>query len=267
MSYWYASPMGNDSNDGTSFARAKRTIQAAIGLAAPGETVRVHAGAYNEALTIDKPLEVVVYRPSKKWGMAQLVGPGSGAGLTVSGLTGSDSVRFIGLRMQGWETGIVGPNTGGVLTAYGVHFAPDVTYGINPGGLERMKAWSCVFEEQACGIGGATGIVGDIIEARGCTFFDCGKSIVVGNGGVLCRWRNCIMANDGGSDRHVELDPAVAFEADFNLYAGAMPTSGYFHAGGVDYSSNAMYDTQWLAFQDLNSPARNGDAGFVRTTV
>lgn len=265
MSYWYAADFGNDSNDGTSFARAKKTIQAAIDAAAPGETVRVHQGVFEEALTIDKPLEVVVYRPSKKWGLAQLVGPGTGAGLTITGLTGSQSVRFIGLRMRGWQTGIAGANTGGILTAFGLHFAPDVTYGINPASMERVKAWSCVFEEQACGVGGATGIVADIVEARGCTFYDNTVAIGVGPGGVLARWRNCIMHNAGGADRHVHLDPGAAFEADYNLYGGPMPASGYFLAGGVDYNSNVMYDSQWLAFQDLHSPARNGDPGFLRT--
>jgi len=267
MSYWYAAPFGNDENDGRSFSRAKRSIQAAIDLAAPEETVRVHQGAYSEALTIDKPLEVVVYRPSKKWGAAILDGPGSGVGVTVSGLSGTQSVRFIGMRLRGWQTGIAGASAGGTLTAFGVHFAPDVAYGINPSGLTKARAWSCVFEEQLCGVGSPGGTPAEIVEARGCTFFDCAKSIEVGDGGILCRWRNCIMANEGASVRHVELDQRVAFEADFNLYAGARPSAGWFVAGGVDYSNDAMYDAQWLAFQDLHSPARNGEAAFVRTVI
>ena len=267
MSYWYAAPFGDDGNDGRSFGRAKRSIQAAIDLAAPDETVRVHQGAYREALTISKPLEVVVYRPSKKWGAAILEGAGSGVGVTVSGLSGTQSVRFIGMRLRGFQTGVAGANAGGILTAFGVHFAPDVAYGINPSGLTKARAWSCTFEEQLCGIGQTGGIQAEIVEARGCTFFDCAKSIEVGDSGILCRWRNCIMDNQGASVRHVTLDQRVAFEADFNLYAGARPSAGWFIAGGTDYASNADYDTRWLAFQDLHSPPRNGVAGFVRTVV
>lgn len=267
MSYYYAAPFGNDGNTGDSFARAKKSIQAAIDLAAPGETVRLWEGVYSEALTIDKPLEVVVYRPSKKWGCAVLAGPGTGMGLQITGLTGSQKVRFIGLRMQGWQTGIGGANTGGILEAMGCFFDPNVVYGINPSGMDRVKAWSCVFEEQTCGIGGALPLQADIVEARGCTFYDCAKSMVVGNAGLLARWRNCIMHNAGAAVKHVELDPIVAFEADYNLYGGAIPSSGYFSVGGVDYATNGMYDSQWLAFQDLHSPARNGDPAFLRTTV
>jgi len=273
MSYYYAAPFGNDGNTGDSFARAKRSIQAAIDLAAPGETVRIFQGAYSEALTISKPIEVVVYSPSKAWGTALLVGPGTGAALTISGLTGSQKVRFIGVRFQNWGMGIGGSNTGGNLEAMGCFFDPSVAFGINPGGMERVKAWSCVFEEQQYAFGGVVApsvtpspIQADIVEARGCTFFDCKKSIAVGNAGLLARWRNCIFHNAGASVKHVELDSIVAFEADYNLYGGAMPTSGYFSAGGVDYSSDALYDSQWLAFQDLHSPARNGNPSFLRTS-
>jgi hypothetical protein len=267
MSYWHAAPFGSDANDGRSFARAKLTVQAAIDAAAPGETVRVYHGAYHEALTIDKPLEVVVYRPSKRWGAAILKGPGSGVGLTVSGLSGSQSVRFIGFRMSGWDTGVGGANAGGILTAFGLHFAPGVTYGVNPSGLAAVKAWSCTFEEQQSGLGGAAALQDDVAEVRGCTFYDCAKSIAVGDAGVLCRWRNCIFANAGAAVRHVELDQRVAFEADFNLYAGATPSAGWFTAGGVDYNTDGDYDARWLPFQDLHSPPRNGEAAFVRTVV
>jgi hypothetical protein len=267
MSYWYAAPFGDDSNSGRSFGRAKRSIQAAIDLAADDETVRVYHGAYHEALTISRPLEVVVYRPSKAWGAAILEGPGDGAGLTVSGLSGTQSVRFIGFRMAGWETGVAGANAGGILTAYGLHFAPGVSYGINPSGLGSARAWSCTFEEQLCALGGADALQAEIADARGCTFFDCARSIAVGDDGVLCRWRNCIMANAGAAVRHVELDQRVAFEADFNLYAGARPSAGWFVAGGVDYATDGDYDARWTAFQDIHSPPRNGEAAFVRTVV
>jgi hypothetical protein len=267
MSYWYASPFGNDSNDGTSFAKAKRTIQAAINAAAPGETVRVWQGIYREALTINKPLEVLVYAPSKKWGMARLIGAGSGVGATLTGLSGTQSVRFIGFRMEGWASAIGGTNSGGTLTAMGVFCSPSVGYGIAVAGLQRVRAWSCVFEEQTSAIGGANALEAEQIEARGCTFFNCGKCLTIGDHGVLARWRNCIMHNAGSAQRYVEMDQVVAFEADYNLYGGAMPSSGYFLAGGISYNSNGMFDGQWKAFQDIHSPTRNLDPRFIKASL
>lgn len=47
---------GNDANGGTSFADAKRTIQAGVTQVSVGGTVHVKDGVYNEAITINKPL-------------------------------------------------------------------------------------------------------------------------------------------------------------------------------------------------------------------
>lgn len=58
---WYVSPNGNDAHTckGALAAKACRTINAAIGKASGGDTIRVAAGSYVENVVIDKPLTVI----------------------------------------------------------------------------------------------------------------------------------------------------------------------------------------------------------------
>lgn len=51
---YYVSTTGNNSNDGLSWASAKRTVQAAVNAASHGDEIRVAQGTYNESITINR---------------------------------------------------------------------------------------------------------------------------------------------------------------------------------------------------------------------
>ncbi|MCX6376221.1 MAG: chitobiase/beta-hexosaminidase C-terminal domain-containing protein, partial [Armatimonadetes bacterium] len=48
----HVSPDGSDTNDGLSWAASKRTVQAALNAAVPGDRVWVAAGTYNEPIAL-----------------------------------------------------------------------------------------------------------------------------------------------------------------------------------------------------------------------
>jgi len=57
-STWYVSPSGNDANDCQTAGTACKTVGAAMGKAASGDTIHVATGTYAEHLTIDKSLTI-----------------------------------------------------------------------------------------------------------------------------------------------------------------------------------------------------------------
>lgn len=54
----YVAPQGNDANSGSSWANAKRTVQAGINAASAGQQVWVKAGTYNERITLKNGVRV-----------------------------------------------------------------------------------------------------------------------------------------------------------------------------------------------------------------
>jgi hypothetical protein len=61
----YVSTTGNDGNSCASVAMACATINHAIGVAVPGDTVQVLAGTYNQTVDVNKPVRVVGAGASK----------------------------------------------------------------------------------------------------------------------------------------------------------------------------------------------------------
>ena len=57
-STYYVSTTGNDSNDGSSWATAKRTIENAVLTASSDDTIRVADGIYTENITVNKSLTI-----------------------------------------------------------------------------------------------------------------------------------------------------------------------------------------------------------------
>lgn len=55
---YFVSTNGNDLNDGLAADRAKRTIQAGINEASPGDDVEIMAGFYDESVTLDKRIDL-----------------------------------------------------------------------------------------------------------------------------------------------------------------------------------------------------------------
>lgn len=57
--YYVNGVSGNDANDGLTPATAKKTIQAAINGASPGDTIRIAPATYVERLQVNKPLAII----------------------------------------------------------------------------------------------------------------------------------------------------------------------------------------------------------------
>ncbi len=56
---WYVKTDGHDTNNGRSWADAKRTIQAAINAARAGDVIEVAAGTYRETLTLKNGIKLL----------------------------------------------------------------------------------------------------------------------------------------------------------------------------------------------------------------
>lgn len=127
MATFYANAItGNDANDGTSWALAKKTLASAYAAAAVDDTIYLH-GRFTESLTIAKRL---IFRAE---GYACLDGGGAIAhGLSVSGMIEIHGLKFTGFSFAGiryasgmishlYNCDFVGNVAGMDCTAYASH--------------------------------------------------------------------------------------------------------------------------------------------------
>lgn len=268
MGYFYVKKTGSNANDGRDPSRSLLTIQEAIDRTIPNEVIRVEAGTYVEALTINKPLEILAYFPSKSWGELVLESPTPGMlhGITVTGLAPSDLLQIIGFRFDKFKWGVTeNSSTGGTLRVFGCRFdpeAPRMPWGVKAETVGDLQVWSSITEEQDVGVMYlGTGCV----EMRGCTSYDCGTGLMVPNA-TQALWRDCIFHNAGTANRHVNLGASVGVNADFNLYSGASPTTSTVTADAAVNYNTGNWATWTGLGRDANAPATNpnGSAGFVQ---
>lgn len=183
---WFVSPTGDDANDGRSWETAKQTIQAAVDVAAPGDTIWVTNGVYNSGsrvapgnslsnrVVIDKPIEVrsvngadTTIISGTKDPSGQGMRPGCGAqaircvwmssGALISGFTITNGHT---LAMD-WNIGYTDDNdAGGIWSDPGSSavisncvIANNVAEG-NGGGAVNGTLYNCTFRENSAGFGG-----------------------------------------------------------------------------------------------------------------
>lgn len=106
---WYVAPGGSDANDCLSPATACQTIGGAIGKAAPGDTIAIAAGTYQENLILTAGFTLVGA------GAKETVIDGGGRGGVLSLLSATASVTISGVTIRGGRS--VG--SGGGISSFG----------------------------------------------------------------------------------------------------------------------------------------------------
>ena len=111
-------PVGNDANDGLSWANSKRTVQVALNAALPGDQVWVAAGTYNERVSLARG--VALYGGfagaetdllQRNWITSRTILDGGAAGTVVTSPMGArTTTRIDGFTIQngnsGWGGGV-----------------------------------------------------------------------------------------------------------------------------------------------------------------
>ncbi len=108
MTTLYVSPLGNDSNSGTSWAQARQTLTSALSISAGGDQIWVAAGTYNETLTLVSGValyggfagtETAADQRSPATQVTVIDGGGGGAVITVPA-NASNTTRVDGFTVQ-----------------------------------------------------------------------------------------------------------------------------------------------------------------------
>ena len=245
----YVSMSGDDAQDGSSWATAKATIQAAVDAAAGGDTVFLAEGTYNQTVSVKKAVHIfggysaTTGERNTEMYLTILDGTGLETMLINQKSTFDTPTYFDGLVLQNANHsangGAVALKQNGVLS----HSTVRNCYTSGKGGAvynEKGTVANCVLELcEAIGAGGAVQNVGGIVEntiIRGCK----GNYAAIRNEseGIV---RNCLLHNNEPS-------------------GSAWPNSGgIYNPSGVVYNNTLAcnFGSQYAGFHSDNIAYNN----------
>ncbi|WP_245850754.1 right-handed parallel beta-helix repeat-containing protein [Paenibacillus herberti] len=110
-SSYYVSPTGSDSNSGTSTGSAFKTIQKAANTAAPGDTVYVRGGTYNQKLKITKSGTAAAPIIFQSYSNEKAVIDGSGLKVSDQSeglveISNASNIKFKGFEVRNFKTSV-----------------------------------------------------------------------------------------------------------------------------------------------------------------
>ncbi|MCW5943496.1 MAG: putative Ig domain-containing protein [Fimbriimonadaceae bacterium] len=236
---FYVSPVGDDLRDGRSWGSAKRTIAAAMSVAARGDNVFVRFGTYHESFTLPAAVrlygsfrgdESTVGQRNREAYPTFLDGTGFSTVVTLAGGSTFETV-FDGFTIVQGERGLTSSAT-------------------------NVTVRACTFQRCGTGLGHSAGSTS--IRVYSCRFLGCGIGATVsGNGSV--RVESCLFA-DGGVGLSVDWDGTVpAINCTFVGHLRA-PFDGDFSSVQLDnciVAYNVFCEGDYQGFGKLGIAARN----------
>ncbi len=174
---FYVSPDGNDANNGACWALAKKTIQAAIDVAAPDSTIMVTNGIYASLMTGRKVLTIKSVNGAS---VTFIDGDGTNRCATLSS---SGLLRYATLSGFTITNGVGGVFGGTVSNCVIIGNSTD-GFG---GGAQNCAVYSCVIIANSARFGGAVAHS----QLYNCTLV--GNSAGCGGGAALAGLKNCIV--------------------------------------------------------------------------
>lgn len=289
MSQLYVAKDGNDANNGSSWALAKLTVQAAVTAAASGDTINIASGLYSENITTTGG-KVLTFLGV---GYVVLEAP-SGLGFIFSNGSGALNVTCQNLIFRNAAGAIVGiQNTSDSADVVSCRFDGISTHGVShqSAGSMNITLFKCSFFGVSNAIfprGGATNI-------RKCTFVDCANPI--NNSGApnpvnsildcifysvaaVTRWHPGAATCDGnvysaidathpvgvtftslaswqatGKDARAAIDAAPFIDKTLGIYH--LPTTSTHLRRGVDFGHSGAYPAAHVLSPNTNAATWN----------